>query len=193
MTPEPRWTIPNILSVARLAGTPLLFLLVRLEPVTWFVVGYAIVGITDFLDGWLARAWHQTSAVGAMLDSVADVVFYLSTAYFAWVLFPDYLLPNRWYIAACIVLLVAQVAASRWLLGRVVMPHTHLSRLAGLLAVVVFFLSLVMDTTILFRVVVLLYSVAFIEMMAMFRLDRDLDHDTRSILVLRRRRMGRTP
>jgi len=181
-----RWTIPNLLSVTRLIGTPVLFLLVRRDPVTWFVVGYAIVGATDFLDGWLARAWNQTSALGAMLDSIADVVFYLSTAYFAWVLFPQYLVPNRWYVAGCVALLVIQVLSSRVLLGRVVMPHTHLSRLAGLLAVVVFVLSFLIDTTVLLRSVLLLYSVAFVEMVVMFRLDRDLHPDTRSVLGMRR-------
>ena len=33
---------------------------------------FVIAGITDWLDGYLARRWHQTSAFGAFLDPVAD-------------------------------------------------------------------------------------------------------------------------
>lgn len=181
-----RRNLPNALSYTRLFGTPLLFLLLHRQPVWWFVLAYAFVGLTDFLDGYLARAWNLTSPFGAMLDSLADVIFYLSTAYFAVVLFPEYVRPNVAYIAVCVVLLAVQVLASKWMLGRVVMPHTHLSRLAGLLAVVVFFLSFVMDTTWLFRIVVLLYSAAFVEMVLMFRYGRDISADTRSVFVLRR-------
>lgn len=179
------WTrrnIPNLLSLARLAGTPVLYLLVHREPVGWFVAGYALIGFTDFLDGYLARAWNLTSAFGSKLDSVADVVFYLSTAYFAVALFPQYVLPNRAYIAACVVLLVVQVVASRLLVGRVLTPHTHLSRAAGLLAVAVFFLSFLLDTTWLLRGVLLLYCVAFVEMVLMFAVRPDVGQDMRSVL-----------
>jgi CDP-diacylglycerol--glycerol-3-phosphate 3-phosphatidyltransferase len=41
------------------------------------VVLFVSCGITDVLDGFLARRWHSTSARGARLDSVADTVFYL--------------------------------------------------------------------------------------------------------------------
>ena len=39
----------------------------------------AIAGITDYLDGKLARAWNQTSDLGAMLDPVADRIYILAT------------------------------------------------------------------------------------------------------------------
>lgn len=182
-----RRNIPNLLSLARLAGTPLLYLLVHREPVGWFVASYALLGFTDFIDGYLARTWHQTSAFGSKLDSVADIVFYLSTVYFAVALFPQYVLPNRGYIAACVLLLVVQVVASRLLVGRFLMPHTHLSRAAALLAVVAFFLSFLLDTTWLLRGVLLLYCVAFVEMVLMFVVRRDVGQDTRSVLSPRRK------
>lgn len=127
MPPPSRWTVPNALSATRLLGVPVLFVLVRREPVAWFAALYALLGITDWLDGKLARAWSQTSAFGSMLDAVADVAYYVSTAYFAVRLFPAYVRPNLPYIVGCLALYAALMVVSRARVGRILLPHTHLS------------------------------------------------------------------
>jgi len=73
------WTLPNVLSLLRLAGVPLM---------VWLILGphsdllavavLAVAGFTDWLDGFLARRWHQTSRVGQMLDPVADRLYILA-------------------------------------------------------------------------------------------------------------------
>lgn len=72
--------IPNALSVLRLLGIPVFiyFALVREQDVIAITI-LAIAGITDYLDGKLARAWNQTSDLGAMLDPVADRIYILAT------------------------------------------------------------------------------------------------------------------
>lgn len=185
MTPS-RWNLPNALSATRLLGVPVLFLLVHREPIAWFVALYAVLGLTDFLDGALARAWNQASPFGSMLDSVADVAYYVSTAYFAIVLFPAYLTPNIPYVAACLALYGTLLAVGRVRTGRIVLPHTHLSRIAGALVVVVVFGSFLVDTTWLFRGVIALYGVAIVEQIVMVARYGDIPPDTRSILWLRR-------
>ncbi|MGA4507551.1 CDP-alcohol phosphatidyltransferase family protein [Propionibacteriaceae bacterium G1746] len=78
------FTVPNLLSFARLAGVPL-FVLVVLLPPAWLpaadvvaVLVLALAGFTDWLDGFLARRWHMTSRVGQMLDPVADRLYILA-------------------------------------------------------------------------------------------------------------------
>lgn len=73
------WTVPNVISFARLLGVPL-FLWLVLGPHAdgWAVVLLAVAGLTDFLDGKLARAWHQVSRLGQMLDPVADRLYILA-------------------------------------------------------------------------------------------------------------------
>lgn len=73
-------TIPNLLSFLRLAGVPL-FLWMILGPHAdgWAVLLLMFAGFTDWLDGHLARAWHQTSRLGQMLDPVADRLYIAST------------------------------------------------------------------------------------------------------------------
>ena len=72
--------IPNALSVLRLLGIPVFiyFALVSEQDVIAITI-LAIAGITDYLDGKLARAWNQTSDLGAMLDPVADRIYILAT------------------------------------------------------------------------------------------------------------------
>ena len=69
------WTVPNILTWIRIAAIPLIVLLFY-APYQWAdpAAGllFAAAGITDSLDGYLARRLNQTSRLGAFLDPVAD-------------------------------------------------------------------------------------------------------------------------
>jgi phosphatidylglycerophosphate synthase len=181
-----RWNVPNTLSATRLLGVPVLYVLVDREPVAWFVALYAVLGLTDYLDGRLARAWNQTSAFGSMLDSVADAAYYISTAYFALSLFPAYLSPNLLYIVGCLTLYAVLMGVSRIRAGRILLPHTHLSRIAGVLVVLTVFASFVVNTTWVFRGVIALYALAIVEQIAMVGRYGDIPLDTRSILSLSR-------
>src|SRR5712664_3868442 len=73
------WTVPNALSLARLLGVPL-FLWLVLAHHDWWALGVLVVaGASDWLDGKLARAWNQTSRLGAILDPAADRLYILAT------------------------------------------------------------------------------------------------------------------
>ena len=70
------WTIPNILTVLRLLAAPgviVMFLYFDRPWADWFALILFIgVALTDFVDGYLARAWKQETKLGAMLDPIAD-------------------------------------------------------------------------------------------------------------------------
>ena len=74
-------TIPNMLSVSRLILIPAMLIpayYIEDEPQARFIflIMFIIIGVTDKLDGTLARYLNQTSALGAKLDTIADMVFY---------------------------------------------------------------------------------------------------------------------
>jgi cardiolipin synthase len=72
-------TIPNALSVARLAGVPLfLWLLLGPREDGWAIVVLAVGGFTDWLDGKLARLLDQYSRLGALLDPAVDRLYILA-------------------------------------------------------------------------------------------------------------------
>lgn len=73
-------TLPNVLTLLRLAGVPLFLWLVLGPRADTLAVGVLVVaGFTDWLDGQLARRWHQRSRLGQMLDPVADRFYILAT------------------------------------------------------------------------------------------------------------------
>ncbi|MDP9444894.1 MAG: CDP-alcohol phosphatidyltransferase family protein [Actinomycetota bacterium] len=72
-------TVPNLLSFVRLLGVPL-FLWLVLGPHAdgWALAVLMVSGVTDYLDGKLARTLHQTSKVGQLLDPIADRLYILA-------------------------------------------------------------------------------------------------------------------
>lgn len=66
---------PNLLTLSRIGAIPLVVATFYLEGHVWHWVAlglFAIAGITDFFDGWLARRTNQISSFGRFLDPIAD-------------------------------------------------------------------------------------------------------------------------
>jgi CDP-diacylglycerol--glycerol-3-phosphate 3-phosphatidyltransferase len=70
------WTIPNILTLLRLLAAPMvavMFLYFTRPWADWFaLLLFVSAAVTDWFDGYLARAWKQTTKLGTMLDPIAD-------------------------------------------------------------------------------------------------------------------------
>jgi cardiolipin synthase (CMP-forming) len=71
--PDRVLTIPNLISVVRLCCIPIFLWLLFGEDnrhgAAWLL---AVLGCTDWIDGWIARRWNQVSTVGKILDPTAD-------------------------------------------------------------------------------------------------------------------------
>jgi cardiolipin synthase len=88
-----------VLSFLRLAGVPvMMWLILGPHSDRLAVLVLAAAGFTDWLDGYIARRWHQTSRVGQMLDPIAD----------------------RLYIMAVVVCLALRDLVPWWLVGGLV-------------------------------------------------------------------------
>ena len=74
------WTIPNVISFARLLGVPLfLYLLLGPQHDVAAVVVLAVGGSTDWVDGYVARRMNSVSRLGELLDPFADRLYILAT------------------------------------------------------------------------------------------------------------------
>ncbi len=71
-----KWNLPNVLTLLRLAAAPgvaVMFLYFTRPYADWFaLVLFVTAAITDWFDGYLARAWKQETKLGTMLDPIAD-------------------------------------------------------------------------------------------------------------------------
>ncbi len=92
-------TVPNVLSVIRLVGVPVFVWLLLVEHAYgWAFALLVASGVTDFLDGKLARLLDQSSRLGALLDPFVDRL-YVVTTLVAFVV--DGLIP--WWIAVVLI------------------------------------------------------------------------------------------
>lgn len=73
LTPhENIYTIPNILTFSRLIAAPIIGYLVLHDYHAWAVGLFAYAGITDLVDGYIARRWNLQTVVGTVIDPMAD-------------------------------------------------------------------------------------------------------------------------
>ena len=78
-------TLPNVLSALRLVGVPLFVWLLVVHADGWALLVLALSGVTDYLDGKIARRFGLESRLGQLLDPLADRLYTLSTILaFAW-------------------------------------------------------------------------------------------------------------
>jgi cardiolipin synthase (CMP-forming) len=74
------FTLPNLLSLLRLLGVPLfLWLMLGPEADLLALLVLVVSGVSDYLDGRLARLWGQVSRIGQLLDPLADRLYILAT------------------------------------------------------------------------------------------------------------------
>ena len=111
------WTIPNAIDYLRLAGIPV-FLIVALSSEDGHdalaVVLFAVIGWSDYLDGFAARLTGQYSRLGALLDPLVDRLLIVSGMLVCW----HFNLLPRWAIAIVIARELFMLVASRYALSR---------------------------------------------------------------------------
>lgn len=70
--------IPNLLTVLRIAATPVLIMLLTYEMFAGALLLFVLAGVSDGLDGYIAKRFHYETRLGAILDPVADKVLLVS-------------------------------------------------------------------------------------------------------------------
>jgi len=122
--------LPNIISSLRIAGS-LGRLLCDVTGVVYWII-YGLCGISDIVDGWLARRLKCVTKKGALLDSLADICFVVCCA---WKLLPILKLPQLLWLWAGVIVAIKIVNQLLTLVryGHCCFPHTTANKLAGFL------------------------------------------------------------
>jgi len=139
--------VPNILSWSRMLSVIPLHALAVLGQPRWLVAGLLAAGITDILDGMLARRLACVSSFGSKLDSAADNVLGLAMVVWLFILCPAGMVEN-------LPMVIYVLAASAFPLvlaglrhGRIIALHTYSARFAALCAYGLAFQVLAGDLT----------------------------------------------
>ena len=85
--------IPNLLSILRLILIPVflwIYLTAKEQP--WFIIAAVVLafsGLTDLLDGWIARKYNMITQLGKVLDPIADKITQVSVCVALWIRYPE--------------------------------------------------------------------------------------------------------
>lgn len=138
--------VPNTISGLRIVGTASLLFI---EPMSVaFYIIYTLCGISDVLDGWVARTTKTTSELGSKLDSIADLLLYAVMIVRVFPVLWKKLAVWVWYIvvsALVVRLLSYGVAAIKY--RRFASMHTYGNKITGLLAFLVPYFLLLENAT----------------------------------------------
>jgi phosphatidylglycerophosphate synthase len=130
---EMKWNIPNLLSLFRIIAAPFLLLSGWLGLPTLFYTIFVAMLLSDALDGFIARALHQTSSLGARLDTYGDILTYLATLGAAWWLWPSLIQQELLYITAAAVLYAISALFSLIKFGKLASYHTWITKLSAVM------------------------------------------------------------
>ena len=122
--------LPNIITALRIAGSIGLLFCNTNGWMFWTL--YVLCGLSDMVDGWLARRLHVESKTGSILDSIADLLF---VACCAIQLLPTMSIPLWLWIWAGIIVIIKIVnqISSLLIIKRFCFPHIIANKLTGFL------------------------------------------------------------
>ncbi|MCI7606045.1 MAG: CDP-alcohol phosphatidyltransferase family protein [Spirochaetales bacterium] len=120
----------NFITILRIVFSPFLLLLTPLSPSYYSL--YLALGLSDILDGIIARKTHTVSKLGSMLDSIGDILFSAIAFITIWP-FLSLTLPSILIIASIFILRVTNIIVGLYREKKLIMLHTKVNKLTGLL------------------------------------------------------------
>lgn len=122
--------IPNVITSLRIVGTVCLLFLAPLSPA--FFVVYTLAGLSDVLDGWIARSMKLVSELGTKLDSIADLMFYtvmfLKIMPVLWATLPK----GIWFaVGAIVIVRLCSYSLAAVKYKRFASLHTYMNKVSG--------------------------------------------------------------
>ena len=152
--------LPNLITVLRLLGA-LGLLFSDVGSVAFWEI-YFVCGLSDMADGFLARKLHCESKMGALLDSLADLAFVVSSCI---KLIPVLALPHwLWFWgAAILVIKVINQISAMVMYKKCLFPHTIANKAAGLLLFVGVPLTLLLESIVPIAIIAIVATFAAVQ------------------------------
>lgn len=175
--------IPNIISVFRIfASISMLFI----EPFSAvFILIYIFCGASDILDGYIARKHNICSRRGAVIDSLADLIFCIALLY---IILP-YLNLQIWLIAliaAIIIIKIASLIVGFIRFRSFAMLHTYLNKFSGIFLFICIFIYLLFHNSIYITISVFPAAISALEELYINIVSSEHNKNIKSFLNLKK-------
>lgn len=160
------YSIPNILSLLRLALVPVLVALATAQRGDIFLLVLAVSLISDVLDGYLARKLNLASELGAKLDSWGDILTYAAMILGLHLIWPSIFERQAEYLFAAMMSFILPTLLAFHKFGAYPSYHTWGAKLAAVLMAPAYYVLILTDADSFFRVVILFHVLVALEEMA---------------------------
>ena len=160
------YSIPNILSLLRLALVPVLVALASAQQGQIFLLVLAVSLISDVLDGYLARKLGLVSELGAKLDSWGDILTYAAMILGLHLIWPDIFDKQAEFLFAAMMSFILPTLLAFRKFGAYPSYHTWGAKLAAVLMAPAYYVLILADADSFFRVVILFHLLVAAEEMA---------------------------
>ena len=160
------YSIPNILSLLRLALVPVLVGLALAQRGDIFLVVLAVSLLSDVLDGYLARKLGLVSELGAKLDSWGDILTYAAMILGLHLIWPDIFDKQAEFLFAAMMSFILPTLLAFRKFGAYPSYHTWGAKLAAVLMAPAYYVLILADADSFFRVVILFHLLVAAEEMA---------------------------
>jgi len=160
------YSIPNILSLLRLALVPVLVGLASAQRGDIFLVVLAVSLLSDVLDGYLARKLGLVSELGAKLDSWGDILTYAAMILGLHLIWPDIFDQQAEFLFAAMMSFILPTLLAFRKFGAYPSYHTWGAKLAAVLMAPAYYVLILADADSFFRVVILFHLLVAAEEMA---------------------------
>ena len=176
-----RWlTLPNLFSEFRIIAAPFLLLLAWHGLAYWFLALLALALLSDAIDGYLARTLHETSEMGAQLDSWGDLTTFLVVPLAVWWLWPEIIIREAAYIIFVLFAYLLPMLVGLIKFKNLPSYHTWAAKTSVVTMSISVFSLLLFDFPWLFRVFALLQILVALEEIAITLTLRSLRNNVRS-------------
>ena len=179
------YSIPNILSLLRLALVPVLVALASAQRGDIFLLVLVVSLISDVLDGYLARKLDLASELGAKLDSCGDILTYAAMILGLHLIWPDIFDQQAEFLFAAMMSFVLPTLLAFRKFGSYPSYHTWGAKLAAVLIAPAYYVLILTDVDSFFRVVILFHVLVAVEEMAITYILNQPRSNVSSVFYLR--------
>ena len=185
------YSIPNILSLLRLALVPVLVALATAQRGDIFLLVLAVSLISDVLDGYLARKLNLASELGAKLDSWGDILTYAAMILGLHLIWPSIFEQQAEYLFAAMMSFILPTLLAFRKFGAYPSYHTWGAKLAAVLMAPAYYVLILTDADSFFRMVILFHVLVALEEMAITYILNQPRSNVGSVFYLRSDLSGR--
>lgn len=171
--------IPNLLSIIRF----FISFILLIDNEYLFIINYIFIGLSDFLDGYIARKYSLETDLGAKLDSIADFIFYIIITFIFIKKYVSLITYSSYIIITIIAIIrLANIIFSKLKYSNIIFLHTYANKISGFLIYLLPIILIFFENEVVITFILIISLGAAIEEFSIILSSRNIDVNIKSVL-----------